>query len=669
MPAPGAYRKGALHPTKEPPLPSNFTGLGAIIDADSAVGSMVNVMGLVADYQLPIPTKSKDHKCTLKLYDLSIENAGHGISFNIFRPAADMPQVKAADVVVLTNAKVQRYRRADPISLITHWRTSVRVYSAAQIPRPPESAQAALVPSTSKFDKHTPSAHEHLYVSHLYHKFDKGALPDEEVFMERAARSLNVKDKFSLLQDVHEGMFCDLIAQVSREPHALADMATLYVSDYTENAAFHSHTWEGLDESGSGGGDPYNYTSGSPIIPRKEWAGPYGKMSIQVTVYEPHASIVRSEVSAGQWVSLRNVQIKYGRDGRYLEGFLREDRNSTATRIEVFGPQDRETIDPHLKDAVRRCRDYGKNKKSQIQDIKSAQVAGQKRRASGPAEEEQQPLTTKERRRRKRLAQEQKEKEDRSNKELRLSLNDQIACEVHSAPFSTIESILEPVLCKTTVGGQDATLAAPFICAKYRAHVRVVDFHPRALEDFACSRKTSLFDIFSDSEDDVSSSDDAAPGTNRVWEWRFALQLEDPTPQPRTKNPAPRPRVWVLVNNTEAQCLTGLDATDLRQDPATLTALRQRLFILWGELEERKARVAERERERRRAEKGKGRQRHAGLEKPPLESSNVEDGGRDKEKPVANKPFPCCIQQYGVYNKAAEEWVRCYGLFGTKICD
>ena len=624
-----------------------------------------------------LPDSLADHKCTITLYDLSIEDASAGISINIFRPEADMPHVTAADIVVLTNVKVQRYR-ADPLSLIANWSTSVRVYSTSKIPRPPKSAEMALVPATSKRDSHTPSAQEHFYVSYLYHKIDKDDIPDEESFTERAARSLNVKDKFSLLQDVQDGRFCDLIAQVAREPHALMyDMVTLYVSDYTENASFHPQIWEGLNESDSGGGDQYGYTSGSIGMPKKEWVGPYGKMSIQITCYEPHASIIRSEVSAGQWVALRNIQIKYGHDGRYLEGFLRGDRNSVSTRLEILGTHDRETIDPRLKDAIRRFRDYSKKKKSQIEDIKSAHVAGQKRRASGSADEEKRSLNSKTRRMLNRAAQDQKEEEQRINKELRLSLNDQITCEVHSAPFSTIESILESVLYKTTVGGHNTALALPFVCAKYRVHARVVNFYPPALEDFACGRKQTDFDMLSDNEDDGSSDDDdeEAPGTEHIWEWRFALQLEDPTPPSNKKSPAPRQRVWVFVDNNEAQCLTGLDASDLRRDPNKLATLRQRMFILWGELEEHKAMAIERKREKDEAakkDKGKGKQRQPRFEKPPLESSDVEDDGGDGEQTVSNKPFCCCIRQYGVFDKNNEEgreWVRCYGMFGTKICD
>ncbi|KAL2017574.1 hypothetical protein VTK56DRAFT_1947 [Thermocarpiscus australiensis] len=692
----GAQRRdGPPPPPTEASLPSNFTDIRAILDENVHPGSMVNVIGVVKDYRAPIPTNGADHKCTLTLCDLSVENENDGVLFNIFRREAEIPQFSAADVVVLTQAKVQKFR-SDPLSLITNLSTSIRVYSSSRIPRPPRSAQEALAPALSRRDSYSPSDQVHRYVAYLYHKIDKYALPDEDEFKERASRSLNVKNKFSLLRDVREGNFYDLIVQVATEPYAGFDIASLYVSDYTENPHFHLKQWEGMSENGPWAGDPFGYTSGGVDMPKKEWVGPYGRMSIQITCFEPHASIIRSGVTAGQWLALRNVQIKYGRDGNNLEGFLREDRGSTTTKInvEVLEINNPETIDPRLKEAIRRWRDYSKKKKKQIKDIKAAEAAGQKRKASVALEQEKpekRPLNSRDRRKLKRAAQERKAKEASTHDELRLNLNDQITCEAHTAPYSTIESILEPTLYETSVNGRATSLAVPFTCAKYQARVRVVDFFPASLESFACCRKQTVFDVLSDNEDDGESSssrsadgdddDEETVGTSRIWEWRFALQLEDASPPTDTnkKKAGPRPRLWVLVDNSEAQCLTGLDATDLHQDPKTLALLRERMFTLWGDLEERKTRAAERKRERgegREEDQPKKRYPRPGdkpqlrVEKPPLESSDEEDDG-DGQQGVSNKPFTCCIQQYGVYDGESEEgakWVRCFGLFGTKIC-
>ncbi|KXX76520.1 Protection of telomeres protein 1 [Madurella mycetomatis] len=685
MPVRGQPKAAAPLPT-EPSLPSRFTEIRAILEGRLASGSLTNVIGLVKDCRLPTATNGPDFKCTLILKDLSIEDDNDGIEFNIFRSEADMPQVAAADVVLLTRVKVQEYR--SNLSLIAHATTSIRTYTASKIPRLPDTAQVALAPAPKR-DSYVPNREENHYVSYFYHKVNKDDVPDEHTFRARAEQSLNVKEKFSELKDVRDGRFYDLIVQVVKEPYdSGSGNLTLYVSDYTENLNFFHKTWDGLEGPGLGGGDPFGYTShGASTL--KDWAGPYGKMSIQITCYEPHASIIRSEVTSGLWVQLRNVQIKYGRDGQFLEGFMREDRGVAGAKIsvDVLEVTDRDTIDPRLLKAIGRCRDYHKKKKEQIKKIKAAEAAGQKRKASLSLEQGTRPPNTNDRRRLKRATQEQKQRGRDASEQPRLDVNDQVQCEVHPAPLSTIESILEPKLWETIVEGKKTFLAVPFICAKYRSRVRIVDFFPPSLENFACSRKQTCYDGLNDNEDSSdnssssSSNDIAARSAPRVWEWRFALQVEDPAPPETTerknRKQDPRPRLWVLVDNTEAECLTSLTATDLRQDQKTLELLRERMAILWGNLEDRKTKAAawrqEREEARNAANDEKRRRRlgdaaHLRLERPPLESSDAEDDAGDDE-PLSNKPFACCIRQYGIYDKQREgaEWVRCFGLFGTKI--
>ncbi|KAH6854346.1 hypothetical protein B0I37DRAFT_336231 [Chaetomium sp. MPI-CAGE-AT-0009] len=658
----------------EPSLPPKFTNIRAILDDAVSVGSFVNVIGVVKDCRLPVPTKGADYKSSITLYDLSIDDESYGLDFNIFRQEADMPQVTVGDVILTTSAKVQRYQ--GNLSLISNHTTSIRVYKASKIPNPPQSAKIALEPA-SKRNGYLPSTEETAYVSHIHHKIDKYSLPEEAVFQARVAQSLNIKRKFSLLKDVEEGNFYDLTVQVAREPYAGLDLVTLYVSDYTENPHFHPRAWEGLAEPASGPGDPYGYTMGGVDMPREDWVGPYGKKSLQVTCFEPHSSYILDEVRAGQWVMLRNVQIKYGKDGQFLEGFMRGERNASGTTINVYvlETKDANAIDPNLKEALRRCRDYQKTKRKQIKELKSAQAAGLKRKASSSSGQETRPLNHKERRKALRAAKRPEEGENPGNQGPRLDFNPYVTCETRDAPSSTIESILQPTVHEITTKNQPASMVLPFICARFRARARVVDFFPTSLEDFSCGRRQAEFDVLSDNEEDSensSSSDDEDTSSNqRIWEWRFALHLEDPTPPNNATGSGPRPRLWVLVDNAEAQCLTGLDAADLRRDADTLNKLRERMFTLWGNLEELKAQAAERKQKEQGAEDGKQRQprKPQPLPKPPLQSSLPEDEAEGSEEAVSNKPFTCCIQQYGVYEgKEGEgQWVRCFGLFGTKI--
>ncbi|KAL8677568.1 MAG: hypothetical protein Q9224_007183 [Gallowayella concinna] len=111
----------------------------------------------------------------------------------------------------------------------------------------------------------------------------------------------------------------------------------------------------------------------------------------------------------------------------------------------------------------------------------------------------------------------------------------------------------------------------------------------------------------------------------------------------------------VYVAGADAECLLKLDACDLRRRPKRLAALREKLFLLWGDLEERKvAGVVE------------------GLE------AEREENMKGKTKGI---PFQCCIKQYAIRKAEESEdesgemkdpehiggWERMFQMFGTTI--
>lgn len=255
--------------------------------------------------------------------------------------------------------------------------------------------------------------------------------------------------------------------------------------------------------------------------------------------------------------------------------------------------------------------------------------------------------------------------------------------------------ILEPVYYSTTINNKTTKVKLPFTNAKYRTQVRVIDYHPPNLKDFAASRILTEYANLTDDEADDSSAyssseSEASPrrrptGGREVWEWRFALRLEEVSASlPKGKQPA---TTWVLVEHREAQCLTGLSKAMNLHDPAnesTLTALRERLFKLWGNLEECKSKVEAKKKIH--AEKP--------FNAPPPASSDVEDNGQEEEgakskaksaearheaDKISNLPFVCCLKQYGVkvrneYGQDGDDsaetgtqWQRVFGMFGTMI--
>lgn len=145
---------------------------------------------------------------------------------------------------------------------------------------------------------------------------------------------------------------------------------------------------------------------------------------------------------------------------------------------------------------------------------------------------------------------------------------DLVKCESPEQPVTPVSLTIEPASWKTTVQGEEVTLTLPFTCAKYRVNVRVVDFRPRNLENFATWRQSTESDVLGDySGDSSSGSDDGGDGGHGppvqysgkgVWEWRFALQLEDADPKSKVE----KHRFWAVVDNIEAQQLVSLDACE-----------------------------------------------------------------------------------------------------------
>ncbi|KPM36998.1 hypothetical protein AK830_g9569 [Neonectria ditissima] len=655
-----------------------------ILEGNVQTNARVNTIGIITDFRAPIPTRGtgetplfvllsaprlimKDYKCAIQFYDLSVQDDGDSsLRLNVFRPEKEMPVARCGDVILIVAAKVQRLNMESP-SLITNRTTQIHIYLAAKIPKPPSDALCALRPSAKSPSRH-PSDVENAYVSYMYHSINKDRIPTEQEFDLMVIQSTNVKDKFSQLEGVVDGRFYDIVVQVVKEPYDQGDKVTIWVSDYTENLSFFHYAFLSSNSVGEPKGDSYGYTKRNKTrsaVSKGDWAGPFGKRSMQITCFEPHATAIRQEkISAGSWVMIRNLQAKWGHNASNLEGYLREDRAAHGPKlgIRILDSDDPETIDPRLKDALRRKRDYERTKKEQIKDISDAAKAGQKRKAdvvpTGPNSVSKKNNTKQ--RRAARRAQAQNDEEKANAPPVITDLNSQA-------------DLLEPITHDTSIDGQPVKLKLPFVNTNYRANVRVVNFMPPNLKDFSFAKKSSEYDILSDNDDADGASDSeqdmmADFTTIRNWEWRFYLELEDAAVlKGQQKN-----RVWVAVDNQAAQCLMNLDASNLRHDADNLEALRQRLFLLWGELEEHKSREQTKKAKSIKAAR-EGR--------PPMDSSDEEEAagpkGASKAPSVNHRPFACCIRQYGVRVQERDEtkadagkgrrWQRMFGLFGTRI--
>lgn len=100
--------------------------------------------------------------------------------------------------------------------------------------------------------------------------------------------------------------------------------------------------------------------------------------------------------------------------------------------------------------------------------------------------------------------------------------------------------------------------------------MRVVDFFPPKLEDFAVRHRVTEFEDLSDSDDETESdsstcaTDENSEGRSQdkneetKWEWRFCLLLEDASSI--SKQPLEKERMKVFVAGADVEFLTKMDA-------------------------------------------------------------------------------------------------------------
>jgi protection-of-telomeres protein 1 len=101
---------------------------------------------------------------------------------------------------------------------------------------------------------------------------------------------------------------------------------------------------------------------------------------------------------------------------------------------------------------------------------------------------------------------------------------------------------------------------------KYRTNVRIIDYYPDRIEDFAVGRRASEMDILSDYsggedtdlEEDRRLWNEGKGFAKDVWEWRFELLVEDADPVIN------KGQLWLSVDNKAAQGLLDLDSKATR---------------------------------------------------------------------------------------------------------
>lgn len=556
----------------------------------------INTIGLVVGFLDPAPSRGSDWMSTFNLTDSSEYSMGRKVKY--FRPtAAELPKIKGTgDVVLLRNAKFMPYQ--GNLCLLSNRQTSWTVFHAASIPAKIPSGQIQLEYASSKAAP-KPTWAEMSYAIELCNTQDRTLFTSPKnitlsTLTASAAYAAHVElnpiqDKFSLIQDVKEAGFFDLVGQIVKF-YPDNDRVDLHLTDYTKNALVYDHEWGVKDKNKiSRDGDPHGYITDSKM--GKKWPGPFGKQVLQVTLWDPHATWAQQNLKEEAWVCIRNVRIKLSKSDK-LEGVLHGDKihpNQVDISI-VTGADER------VKQVLRRKKEYWKSFKSMNPEFIEG-GHGRKRKFDGeqavvgyqklgPAEEGQGATAAQRKRMRKRQnkangilagipsenvpAIDFKSKAQLLSSAARRQLNPNIRSNHPDLAPRTLSAVLsvEDTHNHTTPAGNPCTL--PFLNVKFRINVRVVDFFPPNLEDFAVGNRSSEYDALSDIGCDSGSDDDFVLGSGVKeqnedqksaikWEWCFALLVEDADAVPvKGKEPD---RIVVYVSGHDGDCLLKLDAT------------------------------------------------------------------------------------------------------------
>ncbi|KAI9667385.1 MAG: hypothetical protein M1821_000200 [Bathelium mastoideum] len=619
-------------------------------EAYKTSGKPINVMGVVIDHLPPMQTRGDDLLCTFNIQDPDF-SAGFsgldGLRVRYFGRGGDLvPKIQSlGDVVVLRNVMMKDYRSESVV--LSNKSSSCVVFHHRNVPDSADQitpSGSAWLPYTGTRWASPPSNSEQTYAVQLKEAMKSNILARDAAAQRLTGQqapifsignsnsTLSRRDKFSLIKNIKAQMFHDLVGQVVKVFPSNSGDVDLYITDYTSNSLLmHYASPDKKPDLESHGryGDEYGYISRQ----QQKWHGPYGNLILKIGLKQPNASYVQYQVQTNDFVAIQNVRIKTDSHGN-LEGDIFPD-NLAPNRVNI------EKIKGNHNEKVRDIKLRKEQYDHTLSAISEPEVPEKK--ASKKLKKKQQKKERKE-----------AEAAMRSHSDSlsviiggRNEENRNVRCSNGSVNLSTIDEIISgSFLYDKTSSGIEYRL--PFINAKYRSQIRVVDFHPHDLKDFTRTPDNLVYNDVEQSEGKDADPPEEGMETKK-WEWAFVLLVEDGK---QTRIAYPKAQLKLLVAGSDADYLLKLDATDLRKDETAFRKLQEKLFLLWGDLEEVKAKTL-----------------------LPVAADSAPTEHQASGFSCSSKPFDCCIMEYGVPvesrgvngKDADREWVRMHKMFETTI--
>ncbi|KAK0928305.1 hypothetical protein LTR29_017398 [Friedmanniomyces endolithicus] len=591
-------------------LPDGFVDLATAYKQPP--NSFVSIIGVVVDVMQPVRSAKTGHwMFTFKLLDRRLQdsvNGSEGLTVRFFKESeTNLPQVRQhGDVVLLRSAKMMPVYGVPMV--VSNFQTRTQVFPLASIPGPGYSI--AYQGTNRLHSLGAPADTESLTLAaqaYVIQLKTEVRLPDAKLVApppepvgrkreaapvgnagppEKKARHSTFGNKYQLVRETHHRKFADLCVQVVKSYPLQFGACELYVTDYTENRDVWYYAPPEEETGKERDGDDFGH------LKKRAWPGPYGWLVLKINVKEPHGHFVNNEVEDGDFVLLRNVKMKIMAEGTKLEGDMWRDSESPS-KINVVKLLRKDI--PEIQELLIRKEKYWTKRNLQHPPV---------------ADESAKPTKGEKKRQKKQKQQEERAKAAAEAARI-AERNKHVRCSNEEVSLMNVKDILDlDNVRHTHTLPNGASYVLPFVNTQYRTKVHVVDYEPKALEDFAVHP-------IPDRDEGSSPIDSVSWDNSQKYEWYFSLCLEDPSPPAAAQAlPAPdtaeKARIWVHVRHKDAQFLFGNDMDDpqnLRTNPQILAKLREKMCILWGNLEEQR---------------------------------------EDEEGAVSYRPFECCVQEYGV---------------------
>ncbi|KAF2851500.1 hypothetical protein T440DRAFT_65549 [Plenodomus tracheiphilus IPT5] len=553
----------------------------------------VSLLGVLVDFKAPRRTRGTDFSQEFTLQDEfdGTDSSRSSIICRVFKPSSDkLPKFSATgDVVILRNFKLSEWgMRVDCMSDSVSW-SAVYIFPRNRIPTP-ELSQAYQLGNQRLHYEAThgafePTKQEQIAVINMNAAASGSVQPIQQRATTSSSFTSAAPQKLQLIKDLEFSKFYDVRAQVVNVYYTNFGTVDLKVTDYTENKDLFYYA------------DPNS--EDAHMVRDGHFTGPYGQLVLNVILYESNAAWARENLSAGDYIFLKNVRTKMSPANK-LEGALHQDRQR-PTQVDIRKLMNASDI--AAIDARRKAYEEKRGTISALDVLKDAptEPAGTRKKAE---------------KRRKQKEKKEAEMKDLVEKQAKIEAERNGTNLNVTAAFPEIKpSTISEIMCNPSLQARTTKyneFVLPFVNSKHRARVRVIDVYPPELV------------LFSHSTSDRSwyqkprKNDPNSGKKKERWEWGFVLLVEDAVLPPNTVSE----KLRLVVGNLEAQGLLNLkqNAQDLTKNPRLTQQLEQRLFILWGNLMELKTEM---------------RLKGSDLPLPPGDNR------------LQNKPFDCCIEEYG----------------------